>query len=298
MLMTRIVILVTLTIGIGFLSGCKSSEEKAQEHYESAMELIEQGDAERALVELRNVFKLNGQHKDARIAYARIEQERGNLQQAYSQYLRLVEQYPENPVGLRELSRMALMANDWAEVERHVGKAVELGVVDGDPVLAAVKVNLDYRSAVLAESDTERAAVVERARTLVQSNSEKSIARRVVISDLIRERNWEDALAEIDRGLAEEPDERNLYGLRLGVLEQLGRIDEIEALLRDMIKRFPDDQGAYQALVSLFLSRDKLDEAEQFLRDQIDPASDEPGPACISRSSWQSIAVSILQFLN
>ena len=58
-----------------FLSACDTAEERAEKHYQAGLALLEEGDVERALVEFRNVFKLNGQHKEARLTYARLERD-------------------------------------------------------------------------------------------------------------------------------------------------------------------------------------------------------------------------------
>ena len=57
------------------------------------MDLLEAGDVDRALVEFRNVFDLNGRHREARLTYARIQRERGAVAEAYSQYLRDIDDY-------------------------------------------------------------------------------------------------------------------------------------------------------------------------------------------------------------
>ena len=80
----------------GLLSFCDTAEERADGHFQSGLELLEEGDVDRALVEFRNVFKLDGTHREARLRYAEVERARGNIRQAYGQYLRLVEQYPDS----------------------------------------------------------------------------------------------------------------------------------------------------------------------------------------------------------
>ena len=54
-----------LCVGLAVLAGCESSKDKAARHLASALELVEQGDAERALVEFRNVFTLDPDNRDA-----------------------------------------------------------------------------------------------------------------------------------------------------------------------------------------------------------------------------------------
>ena len=61
--------LVIAILGVAALAACDTAEERAEEHYQKGLELIEAGDADRALVELRNVFNLNGTHRDARALY-------------------------------------------------------------------------------------------------------------------------------------------------------------------------------------------------------------------------------------
>ena len=115
----RIGLGIALAAGIGLLAGCESSEEKAQKHYESGLALLEQGDVSRAMVEFRNVFSLDGKHQEARQTYARLLREQGSIREAYSQYLRLVEQYPDNIEGNRALAEMALDASNWDDAERY-----------------------------------------------------------------------------------------------------------------------------------------------------------------------------------
>ena len=56
-----------------FLAASDSAQERAQKHFEKGMVLLGEGDFDRAFIEFRNVFKLNGTHKDARLAYAQAQ---------------------------------------------------------------------------------------------------------------------------------------------------------------------------------------------------------------------------------
>jgi len=52
------------------LAACQSAEERAEEHYQSALALLAEGDLARATVEFRNVFELDGLHVEARRTFA------------------------------------------------------------------------------------------------------------------------------------------------------------------------------------------------------------------------------------
>jgi len=143
------------------LTGCESSEERAQRHYESALELLEEGDAKRAFVEFRNVFKLNPRHKEARMAYANAQMERGNISEAYGQFLRVVEQYPETIEARFNLAEMAILGRNWEEARRH-GEAV-IDLAPDSPRSDVIETALAYSEAARNEDTAGREELGERA---------------------------------------------------------------------------------------------------------------------------------------
>lgn len=104
----RLLPLVFALCGGLFLAACESDDEKAERYYQSGLALLETGDEERALIEFRNVFKYNGFHKEARQLYADTIFDLGRTDEAYSQYLRLVEQYPDTVEARRRLAEIAV----------------------------------------------------------------------------------------------------------------------------------------------------------------------------------------------
>lgn len=267
MKLKRVVLYLALAAGVGLLSACDSAEERAQGHFEKGMELLEEGDVDRALVEFRNVFQLNGFHREARLTYAQVEEERGNISEAYGQYLRLVEQYPDDLDGRRALSRLSLEVGNWDEVERHVIAAKDLA--PEDPVVQAVETALAYRNALLGQDLAGARAAAERAASLVEAHPDLINARRVVIDNRIRREEWAPALEAVDAALTLRGEDRMLHTLRLGVLEQLGREDEVEAHLKTMGEIFPGDDGAHRMLIDWYIARQRTDDAEDYLRSRV-----------------------------
>ena len=80
--MSRRLLGLALFCGLSLLAVCNSSEERAEKHFQTALEHIGNGDVDRAIVEFRNVFKLDGQHREARLTYARLQRDRGASQEA------------------------------------------------------------------------------------------------------------------------------------------------------------------------------------------------------------------------
>jgi cellulose synthase operon protein C len=248
----------------GLLSFCDNAEERADKHFQSGLELLEEGDVDRALVEFRNVFKLDGQHREARLQYAEAERARGNIREAYGQYLRLVEQYPDSLPGQRALAELALQTNNWEAARKHGAAAAELA--PEDRLVQAVNTAVTYRDGLAANDTSALREAVTKAQALVSENPDLLMVQQVIIDDLVRAQDWAAALSAIDAALAEAPDNQELYTIRLGVLNQLGETREIRAQLEEMITRFPDDPSVPATLVRWYMSQGDVEAAEGFLK--------------------------------
>lgn len=247
------------------LAACDSAEERAARHYASALELLEAGDADRALVELRNVFKLQGDHRDARMLYAETQHMRGELADAFGNYLRLVEFYPDDVPARQAMAELAAEVRDWDEAARHA--TAGLALVPDDPVFRAVKSALDYRVAVQRRNAEARADAVARARALVDAGSPPWSARTVVVDDLVmRGGDAGAALAAVDAALGQRPNDRDMHQARLRLLAVAGDDAATEAQLRRMVELFSEDEGLRGDLIGWYGARGRADEIIAYLR--------------------------------
>ncbi len=260
-----------------FLSACDSAEERAEAHFQAGMAHLEQGDVERALVEFRNVFKLNGRHKEARLTFARLERERGNIPIAYGQYLRLVEQFPDNFESQFALAEMALEVGNWEDVRRHGIAAAELEPENIE--VQSINNTLAYTDAVRDGSAAGTNFAVHTARELIKERPDLMTARNIVIDSLVRKQDWYDVLDEVDAALVVAPKQDNLYAIRIRALQELNKPAEIEKQLRSMMLIYPDDRGVEQMLVQHYIDRDNLDAAEAVLREEVVPQAEDYHPA-------------------
>ena len=258
------------------VAACKSTEERVQEHYERGLELADQGDVDRAIVEFRNVFQLDGQHKDARLKLADLLlNERKNRSAAYSQYLRLVEQYPDDLESRIILSELAFLVRNWDEVDRHGEKAKELA--PDDPRVSIITLARTYRSAAIDQDSQLRREQAENAEALLESNSDNPVLRNILIDSFLRDEKFTPAIEQLDWLLDSDPSNPLYWRQRLSILVELGDSAEIEGQLRRMVEQFPEDNAHKLSLVRYFMSREEVDKAEAFLRELVDAA--EPGEA-------------------
>jgi tetratricopeptide (TPR) repeat protein len=247
-----------------FLFQCETGAERAEGHYQSGLKLLETGDKDRALVEFRNVFKLNEKHEAARQTYALVQRERGNFQDSYAQYRRLVELYPNNIDGRRAMGEMAIKAMNWNEAERQIRAAYKLA--PEDEMIKAMTYALNYRQAVSGDDTDAQAKAVAGARIILAENHDNQMARRVIIDQLLRNENYDSALKELENALVIEPDNLEYHELKLRTLGALGDQEAIGQHLQEMFKQFPENKRIRDALISWYIQQGDFDKTEALLR--------------------------------
>ena len=195
--MPRPVLIPLLLAVLLALSACDSAEERAAKHFASAETLYADGDAERALVELRNVFKLDEDHLDGRRLHGEILEARGALAEAAASYDIVVEQTPDDADVHARLARLAITLRDRDRALRHATRAFEIN--PGPPLHRALYATVTYR-------DGDRPAAVEMARGVLAEDPASLLANTVLISAAMDAGDTAGALAQTDAALALNPD--------------------------------------------------------------------------------------------
>ncbi|WP_220750760.1 tetratricopeptide repeat protein [Jannaschia sp. AI_61] len=285
----RSVTTASLVSAVLVLAACQSSEEKAAAYYQSGLALLEAGETERAKLEFRNVFKHDGFHREARQVYAEILVEQGNLAEAYSQYLRLVEQYPDAVDARLTLAEMAVQVNNWDDVARH--SAAALALRPEDPIGLAVDLALQYHYARLSRDTTAQAEVVAQARSMLAGlradDQNNPTLVRIQIDHIINGEDPASALPLVEDALVWEPEARDLNLLKLRLLAISEDMEAMGQQLQHLIALFPEDTVLRGNLVDWYMARGDLDGAEAYLRDLAGPVT---GPT--------EGHVSVVQFLQ
>lgn len=258
------------------LSACQSSEERAAEHHRSALELVEKGDLDRALVEFRNVFRLDATNLEARRDFARTLRQMGRPDQSFAQYLRIAEQLPEDPEALSALAGIALDAQDWQTLRIYGPRLI--AVAPENPQAALIGLNLRYFDAIEAEDAAARKEVVAEAGALLAAQAEPGPDSlplyRILVDAAVRDQDIPAALAALDKATALDPENRIMWNTRLSLLIEAQRLDEVEALLKEMLVRFPEDDELTATLLRFHVARGQPERAEAFLRELIGREAD------------------------
>ena len=274
----RLYLIILLSFSALTLAGCESEDEKAERYYQSGLTLLEQGDKERAIIELRNVFDHDGFHKEARLLYAGLALELGRTQEAYGQYLRLIEQYPDTIEARVALTEMAIVSNSWDEVKRHGEAAVALA--PDRPDVQAISISMQYRQAALAQDAVSRRDIAAAAASVLEKTRRANMPDnaalvRVVIDNFMQSEEPGQALTAVDSALERAPLAEDLNLLKVHLLAETEDIEGTGTHLQNMVEMFPENAQVKQALIGWYLSQGDVAGAEAFLRAQ---AGDDTAP--------------------
>jgi tetratricopeptide (TPR) repeat protein len=254
------------------LAACQDDSARAEEHYQTALAFLEQGDTMRADLEFRNVFQADGEHLDARERYAQMLRDTGDLEHSYRQYLRLVEQDPNRVTARVALAEMALNQQNWEEVRWHGQRVLELA--PDTPGADVIALNLAYVDALEAQDEAARRAISDTVLARFAEDRDNPFLRRLVIDTMLRDGDFDAALGIVDDALAGTPDRRALHDARLQILAQGQDTEAIEAQLRRMMELFPEDGELAGILFRFYVARDDMDGAQTLLSELAASAED------------------------
>lgn len=274
MMRSRIWRAFAILLFCGTLAACESTEERAEQYYESALDLLEDGDRNRAMVELRNVFSLDPDHRGARTTMAQILFEKGDLRGAYSNYLVVAEKHPDDLDARITLSEIAFRIRNWDEFERHSEVVAEAS--PDTPRGRLILLVRQYREAVLDEDAPAQEALIAQAQDLRAELPQSAFLSEILVDGYTRSGRHDDALAVVDTMIERDADNPDLHKRRIEILARLGDISAVEQGLKTLTERFPDDLEAKQQLMRLYLSRQDFESAETFLRELADPTAEDP----------------------
>jgi tetratricopeptide (TPR) repeat protein len=195
-------------------------------------------------------------------------------EQSLQQYLKLATNSndPDRSGGLSEaylaLSQMAQKQGRFAQADEWLTQIP----TDADPLKVASR-----RAALLAQQGrkTEGLKALEQVKV---SNPQEARLKALALSQWLREdKQVPAAFATIEKALAQFPADTDLQSEMAMLCEKLGRYDQMESLLRGLIKTKPNDPHAYNALgYSLADRKLRLNEARELILKAVQLAPRDP----------------------
>jgi tetratricopeptide (TPR) repeat protein len=232
--------IVVFPIVLITVDGCfqESAETKTARHREQALAYFDKGEYDKALIEFKNVLKLNSTDPDAHYHTGLIYLKRGtmqDLQQAFKEFSATVELDPTNQDAQLKLGQLLLLAGQPEKARSHA-----------DIVLATAPDNKD------------------------------GVALRG--TSLLREEKFEDAVTELKKAIALDPQNINNYLELARAYIRLKDYGFTEFTLQEGLRVHPHSLELRFALGDLHLMREKPDLAEAEYKRALNDAPDQPEP--------------------
>ncbi|MFQ1701352.1 tetratricopeptide repeat protein [Loktanella agnita] len=237
---------------------------RAAHAYAQALGFTADGDVARASVAFRNVLKYDPMNLEARETYAQLMLQSGNVIEASGQYLRLLEQDPDNLDARILLSEMQIDAGAWAAARDQISRATE--VAPDDLRVRALGRVVDYYDAIIADAPTARFAALTAAQALRSKVDSLHVLDDVILDGTIRVGDYAAALPLAEAVIKDRPDQLNPHLTRIGILDAMGRKDDVAASFQNLIRQFPENEALQGQMVQWYLAND-VSGAERTLHD-------------------------------
>lgn len=240
------------------LAACDSPEQKAAKAYERAVAYYEAGDDARAMVELRNVLRLQPKNAEA-IYHVGLILERGEKYlDAYQAFQAAVGEKPDFVAAQYRYGRLALRGGEVEVAERAV-QAIEQSApesVDGLALRAAL---------MLQQGDVQRAK--ELAQSVLERSPGQELAVGVVVGALRQRGRLDEAIAFLNAAIDADPKDLSSRLLRIALLEESGDKPAVIAAYGDLVALAPDNPDYRLALANFLQEGARLAEAEAVVRE-------------------------------
>ncbi len=253
-LLRSLLVLVTV---VGVVA-CSSAEERADQHFERAMEHVEAGNDAKAMVEFRNVLDLEPKNAEAIYQVGRIHMRAQRWPEAMASFRAAAAERPGYVDANMARGELALLAGD-ADAAAGAADAILAeypASPEGRVLQAAVDLRRDQPEDALAAAEAVLAEAPENRRAIA-----------VAVGALQAMGRSDAAGSRLDTALARFDEAVDLRLLRIALYEQAGDVDGARRMYREIVELRPDDIRNRLAFAEFLAGNEDMAGAESVLRE-------------------------------
>lgn len=248
------------------LVACGGKEARLAEHMKKGRDFYAAGEIEKAQVELKNVLQIEPKTAEPYLIFGKLEEQRGNYQKAFGNYLRAAELDPANAEVRTRLGKLYLFGGDLKNAEASINEV--LAKHPDDPAALTLK------AAYLARSGNA-AAAVETGQRVIKLSPAHADAYGVVAGLYKAQGKTDAAIAVLEQGIHAIPKTLDLRVLLANLLVAAKAEDKAIQQYRDLIGLEPKRLDFRVQLARLYAARKNPAAAERVLREAVQDASDD-----------------------
>ena len=233
--------------------GCGEGEDRQASYLSRAQEHLASENYDKASVDARNVLQINPKNLEARVILADIALNEGNLRQAYASYSAVVEEAADNVAALSGLARIYLAVRDFQQALDHADRVLVI-----EPENPEV---MGYKAlALMGLENNEEAYELAHASLVIDPGNTAALG--VITQYLSGQEKYSEAIAQLNKGQAENPKDARIAMLKVGVYEALGDTAGLEKELLGLAEKFPDSIQYSNTLVRFYIRESESEKAE------------------------------------
>jgi len=246
---------------LAMLVGCGGEDARKAKYYEKSKAYFEQGDYDKAKIELKNVLQIDPKFADAHYLFGEVEEKNKNLRGAYIHFYKAVELDGNNLDARNKLARLYLFSGDYEKTQEQLDKIIEKNTQS--PHAKMLELLISAR-----KGETDKAISI--ANTILERNKNNTDAIFVLSNLYMRNKEFKNAVTILNEGINANPEDVTLR-LQLGGIYSIQKdYFNAEKVLKELLTLKPDNFDYKQRLIKFYINRKEYDKAEVVLRDAVE----------------------------
>lgn len=253
----KVALVLLLALGV---AACDTPEEREAKYLDRAVGYMDEGELNKALVNFRNVLKLNPQNAQALYLVGTIREERDEYQKAYAAYLAAVGSDATLLDAHVRLGLLNLLGQNFDLVRERIEamRQIDPGNVDAMALDASLQ---------LRDDNLEGAEKLARAALATDPSHVNALSALVGV--YAKRNDIDGAVQLIDERFETFGPDVPLALLKIQLLSRDGTDPRLEAAYAQLVEFDPTNPGFRLALSNYFRGRDDLASAESVLREAL-----------------------------
>ncbi len=238
------------------VTACSSPEEKAEKYYQKGMALLDK-EPDKAKLEFQNALQMKKVMPKAIFALGLIAERKGDFKASFGLMNEVLEREPNNVEALVKTGQILLAGGKVDTALERSNKALE---IDKNHLGA-----MNLRAAIQLKLNDPIGAI-EYANAVLSKDPGNQDAYILLAMERLTDKDNTKALEYLDKAL--QKDEKNLavQMIRIKVLEDMAKPQDIELSFQKLIKLFPDKELVRKNYAQFLLKSDRKVEAEKQIR--------------------------------
>ncbi len=256
----NIVKLISVMFLVFMLISCGGEDARKAKYYEKSKAYYEQGDYDKAKIELKNVLQIDPKFAQAHYLFGELEEKRKNLRGAYVHYYKAAEFDESNMDARNKLARLYLLSGNIDKGQEELDK-----IIAKEPQSKHVKM----LELLIAARKGEIDKAISIANTISSTDKNNTDVIFLLSNLYLKNKDVEKAINTLTDGIKNNQD---VIALRLqlgGIYAFQKNYVDAEQILKEIIALEPGNFGYRQRLAKFYINTKAYDKAEVALRDAV-----------------------------